>query len=312
MNTRKRLGVGLLCAALAVAVQGALLPPINIPKPTLPTPTIPKPNTPVLQPPDELQPLVDLAKSMESLTPEQEYYLGRAVGAHIVTTYKPYDQAAANRYVRLVGQALAQVSDKPETFTGYHFLILDTEEVNAFAAPSGFIFVSRGLLRLCQSEDDLAAVLAHEIGHVQFNHAVKAIKQSRTTSALTGAAGSLVQFQGDAHTVQMASVFRDQVGKAANQLIKGQYSQSQEMEADKAAVTILQRLGYDPQGLIRVLAALDAGSKSVRTRTGFYKSHPDTPRRIKAVKAEFKLGESSAQPVSEPRQARFQAARANF
>jgi predicted Zn-dependent protease len=311
MKTTRALHWGLLLAALVIVGMGAGFP-FKIPTPTIPTPSIPTPGNPTPSQPGELKPFVDLAKAFESYTPEQEYYLGRAVGAHILTTYRPYEDAAANRYVRLVGQALALVSDRPETFTGYHFQILDTDEVNAFAAPSGFIFVSRGLLRLCQSEDDLAAVLAHEIGHVQLSHALKAIKQSRTTSALTGAAGSMVQFQGDAYTVQMANVFRDSVGKAADQLIKGQYSQSQELEADKAAITILKRDGYDPNGLVRVLAAQDAGSRTAKTKTGFYKSHPDTPKRIKAVKSEFKLGDSTAQPASEPRQARYQTALAKI
>ena len=86
-------------------------------------------------------------QAFESITPEQEYYIGRAVCASILSQYAPYDNAEANRYVNVLGQALAMASDKPETFGGYHFLIMDTPEVNAFAAPGGLILVHDFILR---------------------------------------------------------------------------------------------------------------------------------------------------------------------
>jgi predicted Zn-dependent protease len=124
-----------------------------------------------------------VAKSFEDITPEQEYYVGRAVGANLLAQYPPYDAAAANSYLNLLGQSLAQVSDRPETFGGYHFLVLDSAEINAFAAPGGLIFVSRGLLRCADSEDGVAAILAHEIGHVAKQHGLKAIKTARFKDA---------------------------------------------------------------------------------------------------------------------------------
>ncbi len=119
-----------------------------------------------------------IAKTLEDFTPEQEYYIGRSVGAVIVNRYKPYPNAQANSYLNLVGQTLAQASDRPETFGGYHFLILDSDEINAFAAPGGLIFVSRGMLRCCRSEDAVAAVLAHEVGHIQLRHGIQSIKRA--------------------------------------------------------------------------------------------------------------------------------------
>jgi beta-barrel assembly-enhancing protease len=73
----------------------------------------------------------------------------------------------------------------PETFGGYHFLILDSDEINAFAAPGGLIFVTRGMLRCCDSEDAVAAVLAHEVGHVQHQHGIQTIRKPALTSAFT-------------------------------------------------------------------------------------------------------------------------------
>jgi len=89
-----------------------------------------------------------IEKTAEDITPEQEYYIGRAVIATVLRNYRVWDNPAAHRYVNLVGQTLARASEKPETFGGYRFLILDSDDINAFAGPGGLIVVSRGMLRL--------------------------------------------------------------------------------------------------------------------------------------------------------------------
>lgn len=125
-----------------------------------------------------------VARSMEDFTPEQEYYIGRAVTASLLGTYRPLNDQAANDYVNALGQSLALFSDMPLTYGGYRFQIVDSEEINAFAAPGGFILVTRGLIRCCPNETALAAVLAHEIAHVQHRDALRSIKKSRITEAL--------------------------------------------------------------------------------------------------------------------------------
>jgi predicted Zn-dependent protease len=85
-----------------------------------------------------------VAKTFQDITPEQEYYIGRAVGAIVAGKYKPYQNQKSTFYLNVLGQTLAQASDRPETFGGYHFAILESDEINAFAAPGGLIFVSRG------------------------------------------------------------------------------------------------------------------------------------------------------------------------
>ncbi len=118
-------------------------------------------------------------EAKQSFTYEQEHYLGRAIAAAILDKYGLYKDPSANRYVTLVGQTVAAHSDLPQTFGGYRFLILDSDEVNALAAPGGIIFITRGMLRACENEDQLAAVLAHEVAHVQARHGVELIKDSR-------------------------------------------------------------------------------------------------------------------------------------
>lgn len=217
-------------------------------------------------------------KALEQITPEQEYYVGRAVGATIVSTYKVWDNAAATRYVNLVGQTLAMASDKPETFGGYHFLILDADEINAFAAPGGLIFLSRGMLRLCASEDDLASVLAHEVAHVNLGHAVAAISNSRWTQAFTIlGTESVKSFSGDALR-QLTEAFEGSISDITKTLMTSGYARGQEKAADALAVKIMQRVGYDARALPRVLAAMEKDLKP--GGLGFAKTHPPPAARV--------------------------------
>jgi predicted Zn-dependent protease len=226
-----------------------------------------------------------VAKSFEDFTPEQEYYIGRAVGANVVQKYPPDPDQKANDYLNMLGQSLAMASEKPETFTGYHFLLLDSEEINAFAAPSGFIFVSKGMLRCATDEDTLAAVLAHEIGHVQHNHGMQAIKKSRVTAALTSAALTAAEVAGPAEVAKLAGVFDDSILDITTTLMNSGYSREFEREADRAAVAILKRVGYDPRALISMLEVMDR-----RLKPGgldFAKTHPDPKDRIKDIEKEI-------------------------
>jgi predicted Zn-dependent protease len=246
-------------------------------------------------------------KSFEDFTPEQEYYIGRTVGAIIVNQYQPYDNEDANRYINVLGQTLAQASDMPETFAGYRFLILDTEEINAFAAPGGLIFVSRGLLRCCQNEDAVAAVLAHEIGHVQLKHGLQAIKKSRVTAALTNVAIEGVKKHGDKELAELTQVFEDSIFDITTTLITNGYSRSFERQADMAAVTILQRVGYDPNGMIDMLTIMQE-----RLQPGgldFAKTHPSPEDRIADIQEN--IGSYSKVETPEVRQQRFIAALGN-
>ena len=197
-----------------------------------------------------------VARTFQDITPEQEYYLGRTVGAMVLAKYKPYNHTRLNGYINQLGQTLAKASDRPETFGGYHFLVQDSNDINAFAAPGGLIFITRGMLRLCRNEDALAAVLAHEIAHVQLQHGLQAIKKSRITSALAtiGMEGS--KTFGGQELASLTSTFEDAITDITTKMINNGYSRSFERQADQAAITILKRVGYDPNGLTEMLTAM--------------------------------------------------------
>lgn len=220
-------------------------------------------------------------KVFEQITPEQEYYIGRAVAATILADYAPADLPAATAYINVLGQALTMQSDKPETFGGYHFAIMDTDEINAFAAPGGLILVSRGLLRCCRSEDAVAAVLAHEIGHVQRAHGLRAIKQSRLTSALTILAAESAKNLGSEHLAELTAAFEGSISDITGTLVNSGYSRKLEREADAAAITILTRTGYNAAALKDMLQQMHA--RMPPDDKGFGKTHPDPLDRIQDI-----------------------------
>jgi predicted Zn-dependent protease len=243
-------------------------------------------------------------KAMEKLTPENEYYIGRAVAATLLQSNKPYDSAAVNQYLNLLGQTLAAASDKPETFGGYHFLAMNTDEINAFAAPGGLILVSRGLLRCCKNEDALAAVLAHEVGHIQAEHAINAIKKSRLTSVFTTLAMETGKNLSGEQVAQLTTALEGSITDITSTLVNSGYARKFETEADTNAVTILKRVGYNPTGLKDMLTEM--GSRIKEQKSGFAKTHPDPQDRIKDISPMLQ----GYGPVESPkaRQARFEKA----
>lgn len=244
---------------------------------------------------------VAVAKSLEDFTPEQEYYIGRSVGAVVISKYPAYANAQVNQYLNTLGQTLAAASDKPEIFGGYHFLMLDSDDINAFATPSGLIFVTRGLIRCCPTEDALAAILAHEIGHVQLRHGMQSIEKARVTEALTVIATEGAKTLGSPEVAQLTQTFSGAISDIAKSMINNGYSRSFEYQSDKAAVVLVQRVGYNPRGLIDMLTVMEKKLKP--GGLDFAKTHPAPRDRI----AEIENDTGTFTPVATPkiRQERF-------
>ncbi len=240
-------------------------------------------------------------KSFEDITPEQEYYLGRAVGATIIDRYQPSDSPKINHYLNLIGKTLVLASEKQQDHGNYHFLLLEAGEINAFAAPRGFIFISKGMLGLCENEDDLAAVLAHEIAHVTHSHALQSIETSRLTSALTTLATEGAKQSGQYYVTQLVSSFEGSIDDMTQTLVNDGYGRGLESEADETAVEILQKAGYDANGLLRVLQRMKA--KTAGNKQGFASTHPDMDDRIAEISD--LIAQNPTNPLSARRTARF-------
>ncbi len=244
-----------------------------------------------------------VTKTFEDITPEQEYYIGRTVAATVLLGYKAKDARDLNGYVNTVGQALAQFSTKPETFGGYHFLVLDSDEINAFAAPGGLILVTRGLLQCCETEDELAAVLAHEIGHVEKAHGLRAIKTGRLNSARTILAVEAGKNLAGEQLAEVTKAFDESINDIATTLMNSGYSRKLEYEADAAAVEILKKAGYQPGALVAMLENMAKGWDA--TRKDFAATHPPPADRILQLK---KAGVEATKASANARQQRFGAA----
>jgi predicted Zn-dependent protease len=245
-------------------------------------------------------------KSFAEITDEEEYYIGRAVSALILSQYPVYKNDALTKYVNRVGTAVLIHSDRPETYGGYHFLILDTEEVNALAAPGGFIFITKGLLKRCGNEEMLGAILAHEVGHVSAKHGLQSIKKSRLIDAFRIIGSEASKRYAPEKLAQLTSIFEDTLGDIAEKLIEKGYDRKYEYEADKLSVKTAMRTGYDANGLLAFLDTM-VDDTSTESGKGWFKTHPSAQDRIGRAKKEISsMGTMPA--VSDARTARFQNA----
>jgi predicted Zn-dependent protease len=240
------------------------------------------------------------------LTEEQEYYLGRGVAAAILGRYKPLKNDTVQRYVNVVGRTVAAFSDRPDTFKGYRFLVLDSNEVNAMAAPSGFIFITRGLLRNLKSEDELAGVLAHEVAHVVNADGVNAISSSKLTKAVALVGKEVLASQGPAELAEITDLFSESVDEVVETLVTSGYSRSQEYDADEYARELLLRAGYDPDALARSLQTLENVSASAEGLGGWYSTHPAPKKRREELEEETSKS-ATASIGLKTRTARFQS-----
>jgi len=223
-----------------------------------------------------------LIRSGEDINNEQEYYIGRSLSAEVLSRYSQLDDAVLTTYVNKVGLAVAWASDRPETFNGYHFAVLDTDEINGLACPGGFIFITRGLLDLAEDEEGLAGILAHEIAHISYKHGLGAIRKSRFSDLGKVGLDAAGEFGGK-DLKKATKIFDSCLDDMLSTLINKGYSRSQEKEADQKAVEYLASAGYNPQGLVRVLENMNALKDGKSGGLGFFKTHPEPKERVEII-----------------------------
>jgi predicted Zn-dependent protease len=240
-----------------------------------------------------------VSATFSEITEEQEYYIGRSVAALILAQYPAYDNPALTTYINTLGQAIVYSSDRPEIYAGYHFLVLDTEEINALSAPGGFIFISKGLVRRCHNEEMLASILAHEVGHVCAKHGLQAIKKSRLVDAFRILGQEAARRYGPEELAELTTAFEGALGDIVETLVVRGYDRKYEYEADELAVKFDLAVGYSPKGLTDFLQTM-IGDSSAAAGKGWFKTHPSAEQRIGKVKAQL----SSVSAVPEEAQVR--------
>jgi predicted Zn-dependent protease len=228
------------------------------------------------------------------ITDSEEYYVGRAVAARILSKYKLDQNPTLTQYVNEVGETVARKSSRPNLLKGYHFAVLDTQEINAFACPGGIIFITRGLLQTCKSEDQLAAVLAHEVGHVANKDGINSISKARWSQVFTAMGTEAAKQYGGA-AGNLVSLFEGSIDDVFKTIVVNGYSRQAEETADAAALTELTRAGYDPGAMVILLTAMEAKGKTASG--GIFTTHPPTSERLAKVKAS--VGQTPAESKGE-------------
>lgn len=216
------------------------------------------------------------------ITDSEEYYVGRAVGAKILASYPYLDHRAKNRYLNKVGKSLALFSEEPQTYGGYHFAFLNSPELNAFACPGGTIFITTGMLTIIENEDELAAVLAHEIAHVNRKHGVSSIKSARWAKAVTAFSKKASSEYGSSEFNEVVELFDGAIDDVFQTLVVKGYGRPQERQADKDALVIMQKAGYDPYAFLSFLGKLK-NRHSESSGGGILSTHPGIADRYDTV-----------------------------
>lgn len=224
------------------------------------------------------------AKAVRPMTDREEYYLGRAVAATLLSRYRLYLDGPVIQYVNHIGQTTALASDHPYTYRGYHFAILDTEEVNALACPGGMIFLTSGMLKKAKNEEQLAASLAHEIAHVNRKDGLESIQKARWTQVVTLLGTEAARKFSGAELAQLVSLLEGSANDVVATLVVKGYSREQESTADRSALTFLHRAGYDPQGLTSFLSNL-AHEQVGCANQGIFSTHPGMNERLSKVES---------------------------
>jgi predicted Zn-dependent protease len=202
-----------------------------------------------------------------------------------------------NAYVSELGNAVAAHAERKDV--KYTFTVLNTEEINAFALPGGYVYVTRGLLTLANNEAEVAGVLGHEIGHVNARHTAERMGQQQKASILGTLGVAAATLLGGETAGQLATG----VAQESSELYLGHYSQQQEFEADSLGVRYLAKASYDPQAMASFLKSLDnethleariAGNEAAAEAYSMKQSHPRTPDRVQRAIEEANV------PVADP------------
>jgi predicted Zn-dependent protease len=210
---------------------------------------------------------------------EAEIVFGRELSARILGNYSLLDDEKINRYVNLVGKAMALYAGRPEI--KYHFGVLDSDEINAFAVPGGYIFITRGALIKMDNEAQLAAVLAHEIAHIVKRHVVKELNIRGDEGSAIGGIAGLIGGATGSFRVALEQTLDD----AADILFNKGYKAKDEIEADKIGVLLASVAGYDPSALKEFLNNAKSFEKEDKTYKG---EHPIFEVRMREINETLK------------------------
>ncbi len=222
------------------------------------------------------------------MTDQEEAKLGAEVSARIRTRYGVVQDAGVHRYISLLGLALAQGSTRPGL--PWTFVVLDTDGVNAFAAPGGYVHITRGALALIKNEAELAGVLAHEIIHVTGKHTIHAIQKSKAVQ------------MGASETLSGSSALMEKAVTATyDNIVERGFGRAEENESDEQGVALANKTGYAPNGLVTFLTTLKDRNKESTEKRGLFASHPEMQERLDKITKQIASQKLTATATVQPR-----------
>jgi len=231
-------------------------------------------------------------KDFSLISNEQEVQMGRQAHQDVLKKQRPYNNATLQAYVSSLGQQLARKSHR--NTIRYTFTVLDDPNVNAFALPGGYVYITTGLMAYLNSEGELAGVLGHEIGHVTARHGVQQASVGMATSVLVDLINK--NASGDSGVL-------NQLGSA---MLSG-YGRQHELQADRLGAQYLAGVGYSPNNMIDVIGVLKAqevyAARQQGRRGGSYhgvfSSHPSNDQRLQeVVNAARKISSAGSRPAN--------------
>jgi predicted Zn-dependent protease len=220
---------------------------------------------------DKVDKVTGKMKEVE-ITTEEELELGTDVSERLRAKYGVVQDAGIHRYVSLVGAVIKEKCGR--TDLPFQFIVLDTDGVNAFATPGGFIHITRGALSLMKTEAELAGVLAHEMAHVTQKHTIRAIQK-----------GKLVQIAAGDKSISANPVLFQRLKDETYKVVFAGFSREDELESDERGITFAATAGYFPGGLSQFLDALKQRNANSNQTQGLFDSHPQMEERLQKLAA---------------------------
>lgn len=209
---------------------------------------------------------------------EREVKMGESIARRLEEKFEVLEDDLVQQRIDHIGQKVAYVCDRKDI--DYHFKVLANEEVNAVSLPGGYIYINKGLIDEVSTDDELAYVLGHEIGHVVAKHSVKRIQGVYGYSILRILVGTI---KGAGEVARASDI-------AFGQIMLG-YSRKDELDADRLGVRYAQRAGYDPAGAVNFLEKLkEIERKKPLKPPNYIRTHPPISSRIEAVRMESSSG----------------------
>jgi predicted Zn-dependent protease len=222
----------------------------------------------------KIKSLVTNVSQLREVDEKQEVEIGSGVASNLLGAAPLMPDVHVQKYVNQVGTWVAQQSERPNL--DWHFGVLESDDVNAFATPGGYVFITKGLLLNMKSEAELAGVLAHEIAHVLKKHHLKAIQKNAQVGLLADALSIATQNSKNTEAL-------NRIAGVGTELYARGLDKEDEFDADRIGVVLAARAGYDPYGLPLVLQTLANLNPQDSALALMFKTHPAPTARLEAL-----------------------------